>query len=486
MPEETTPSPAREPREGTTGPGAHVDTQAVENSSQDNGGDVLRTEAGLDSAAPTAAQPNPLIPPATTAPAAVAPDTSEPPAPAGESMATLLQTTDAAKPPTEVKVGDRIRGRIVSIGPEQTFVDYGGRAEASIATAELRGRNGEVLLRQGDALTASVASADDVVTLTLGKRRGVVQAARLRLAFETGLPVLGTVRAANKGGFDVNVGGVRAFCPLSQIDVHFVDDASVHVGKRYTFKVLRWEKNGRNIVVSRRSILKQESAEKARETRKQLAVDAVFDGIVTRVQPFGAFVDIGGIEGLLHVSRMAHGHVDDPGTIAKPGGALRVRVVGIENPGTRKERIALALAELGPDPWVNALAELHEGDVVRGTVARVTPFGAFVNLAVGIDGLVHISELAPRKVNDPREVVNPGDAVEVRVLRIEPDKRRVSLSLRLAAEATPPPTSRREPRRPRPARQPRPAPSPASAAGPLTHTMAEQLGALRNKLRKQP
>ncbi|MFQ5600292.1 MAG: 30S ribosomal protein S1, partial [Candidatus Krumholzibacteriia bacterium] len=404
-------------------------------------------------------------------------------------FAQLLDKGAAGATPREVKVGERVRGRIVTIADDQTFIDFSGRSEASIATSELRGPDGKVLMRVGDMLSATVSSVDDSgqVTLTLGRKRGALNAAKLRLSFENGVPVSGTVRGVNKGGFDVSVGGVRAFCPLSQIDNTFVEDPKPYVGRNFTFRVLRWEKSGRNIVVSRRAILKEESKRLAEETRKRLEVDAEFDGVVSRVQPFGAFVDLGGLEGLLHISRMGHGHIDDPSTVVSPGKKVRVRVVKLENPGTKKERIALALADLGPDPWDNIGSELQEGAVIEGTVVRLTPFGAFVRLGLGVDGLVHVSELANKRIADPKEAVAPGDEVQVRVLRIDTEKRRISLSIRQAlSDATGPPRpSKREGRPGRPGRGRDQAGTPAPGNVPLTHNMADQLGALNQKLQER-
>jgi small subunit ribosomal protein S1 len=393
-----------------------------------------------------------------------------------EEFAKLVEAT--GDPTPEVKVGDRLRGKIVSIDEEHAFVDYSGRAEARIAVSELRDKNQKVVMRVGDSLSATVSAVDDGVVLTLGRRRGVVHAARLREAFENKVPVQGTVKASNKGGFDVQIGGIRTFCPLSQIERTYVEDPQSYLGKSFTFRVLRWENGGRNIVVTRRALLEEEAAEKAVETRKRLAVDAVLDGTVTRIQPFGAFIDIGGLEGLLHVSRMAYGRVDDPHKVVDIGQKVSVRVLSIEHEGTRKERISLGLADLGPDPWETLLSEHKEGDVVTGKVARLTDFGAFVQLAEGVDGLVHISEISNQRIQHPQEVLQVGQEVEVRILRLETDKRRVSLSIRQVSEEQP----ARPRREPRAARRQESMPS---NSGSLTHTMADQLGALKKKLRDQ-
>ena len=389
---------------------------------------------------------------------------------------------ESGDPKAQIKVGDRLRGKIVSIADDYTFIDYAGRAEARIATTELRDKDQSVVLRIGDAVSATVSSIDDGVVLTLGRRRGVVHAAKLRVAFESGVPVQGVVKALNKGGFDVQVGGIRTFCPLSQIERTYVEDPQSYVSKSFTFRVLRWENGGRNIVVTRRAILEEEAAESAVETRKKLAVDAVLEGTITRIQPFGAFVDLGGLEGLLHVSRMGHGRVDDPKQVVKAGQKISVRVLLIENEGSKKERISLGMADMGPDPWETLTSNHQEGDVLKGTVARLTEFGAFIHLIEGVDGLVHISEISNERIQHPQEVLKAGQEVEVRILRIEGDKRRVSLSIRQASGEQPA-RPRREAREAREPRHPRRQESQPAASGPLTHTMADQLGALKNQLK---
>ncbi|UCE01598.1 MAG: S1 RNA-binding domain-containing protein [Candidatus Latescibacterota bacterium] len=462
VPSPTEPAPADESK-------PHVEA-AAETTTADTTTDVEKSAAAL----------------AAEADAAKLEKTAETPSEAA-AAAGMAEILEKSKPPREVKVGERVRGRIASIQEDQTFVDYGGRAEASIATSELRDKEGAVLLRVDDTLSATVVSIDDGVTLTLGKKRGALNAAKLRIAHENRVPVSGTVRSVNKGGFDVSVGGVRAFCPLSQIDTTFVADPQEYVGKRLTFRVLRWENSGRNIVVSRRAILREEAKEKARETRKHLEEGAEFEGVVKRIQPFGAFIDLGGLEGLLHVSRMGHTRIDDPKGVVSVGQTVKVRVVTVENPGTRRERIALALADLGPDPWSQVQEQLHEGDVVDGVVARLAPFGAFVRLPVGIDGLVHVTELSSKRLSDPKEAVRVGQEVQVKVLRIDSEKRRISLSIRRCHEE-PKSTKERPPRREsRSGRQQRGPEQVAAASGggSLTHTMADQLGALKDKLRRR-
>jgi small subunit ribosomal protein S1 len=427
--------------------------------------------------------------PATPTPAGAGPEAeADHPDRHVEPFSQLLESRPADG---AIALGQRVRGKIISIGDDDVIVSISGRPDAVLPTQDLRGPDGVLLLRVDDPVSVVVQSLELPMRLTLAKKRGLVNAVRLRAAYEEKRTVHGTVRAVNKGGFEVRVHGVRAFCPLSQMDFGMALEPQTYVGQNFVFRVLRWENGGRNIVLSRRAVLKAEAEQKSVGTREKLAVGAEFDGIVKRVQPFGAFVDIGGVEGLLHVSRMGRGGVTDPAAVVSAGQTVRVLVTRIDNPGSGKERIALAAPDLGPDPWESARETLHEGDTLRGRVVRLAEFGAFVHVAPGIDGLLHVSEL-PRRGDDGTEppAIQPGDEVEVRILKIDWEKKRVSLSMRPVPAARPPREARR-PRRDRdrdrePARDRPREPSPFATGGSLTHTMAEQLGALRRKLQVRP
>jgi small subunit ribosomal protein S1 len=426
---------------------------------------------------------------------------------AGTEFSQLLETRPTD--PSALAAGQRVRGKIISIGDDQIIVSLSGRPDAILATRELRGPDGSMLLRVNDPLSAFVETVGVPLVLSLGKRRGLLNLAKLRTAYEEKKSVTGIVRGANKGGFEVRVQGARGFCPLSQIDFGMLQDPQSYLGQTFTFRVLRWENGGRTIILSRRAILKEESETKAVETRQHLTVGAEFDGVVRRVQPFGAFVDIGGVEGLLHVSRIGRGHFTDATQVVTPGQPVKVRVTRIdESAGSGKERIALTAPDFGPDPWEAAGETLHAGEVVRGRVMRLAEFGAFVNVAPGIDGLVHVSELQPPPEGDgaPPQPPQPGDEIEVRIVRVDLEKKRVSLSMRLEPPPPRPQREAREPREARDGRDPRDPRRPRrdrprdrdrggdrdrdgsafGSGGSLTHTMAEQLGALKRKLQVRP
>jgi small subunit ribosomal protein S1 len=239
------------------------------------------------------------------------------------------------------------------------------------------------------------------------------------------VPFEGTVTAQNKGGLEVDLGGLRAFCPASQIDVRFVDDPAQFVGQKLKFRVM--EIRGGNAILSRRALLEEERATLAAELRKKLEVGAVLDGTVSSVRDFGAFVDLGGLEGLVHVSELSHQRVAHAQDVVKSGQKVRVQVLRMEKDEKGHERIALSLRALEQDPWDAARPQLKEGAKLQGKVVRLQPFGAFVELFPGVDGLVHVSALANRHVQHPREVVKEGEPIWVQVESVDDAQKRVAL-----------------------------------------------------------
>jgi small subunit ribosomal protein S1 len=265
--------------------------------------------------------------------------------------------------------------------------------------------------------------------------RGPEARAELLQAAELGIPVDGLVTEVIKGGISVDVAGVRGFCPASQIDARFVEDLAPYVGQRLQFKITRYEP--RNLVLSRRALVEEAKEKLATETRKKLEPGAVLRGKVVGFKPFGAFVDLGGVEGMLHVSELGFSRVDRPEDVLALGQELDVAVLKIE-PGEKGDRIALSLKALASDPWTDTTARLAEGQRVKGTITRLQPFGAFVEIAQAVEGLVHISELgAGRRINHPKEVVSVGQEVEAVVLAIDHERRRLSLSLAASKDASP-------------------------------------------------
>ena len=356
-----------------------------------------------------------------------------------EDFAALLgefEKEQAGNPRRAPKVGDKVKGKVVSIQGESLFIDLGAKTEGVVDIEEFTDADGNLTVGLGDPIESVVSGMDEESgTLLLGTRhaRRLHGAEGLRQAYEQRTPVEGHVTGTTKGGIEVEVSGVRAFCPASQVSDRFVEELDSLVGQRLAFRITKFE-GGRhtNLVLSRRALLEEERKAQAAETRAMLEPGAVLKGTVTTLKDFGAFVDLGGVEGMIHISELSFGRVGHPKEVLSEGQQVEVSVLRIEktdNP-KRPERIALSLRALEQDPWEQAQEKFAVGTQVQGKVTRTQPFGAFVELLPGIDGLVHISELgAGRRVNHPEEVVKVGDQVTATVLGVDREKRRIGLSL---------------------------------------------------------
>jgi small subunit ribosomal protein S1 len=304
---------------------------------------------------------------------------------------------------------------------------------------ELVDESGLLTVEVGDEVTAAVVSTSGgtiALRIKMGRAEGSNE---LKHAMDAQLPVRGTITAVNKGGVEVEMGGVRAFCPISQLAEKFVEDPATFIGQSLDFMVTRYEPEGHggkaNVVLSRRAILADEKKKRAEETRSRLSVGATVMGVVTTIKDYGAFVDLGGLEGMLHITEFGHGRIKTPADVVSVGDTLEVQITKIEMKDDR-ERISLSLKALKEDPFEVAAAQLTVGQVLKGEVVRVEPFGAFIELPGGAQGLAHISELAAnRRVNHARDVVTVGTFVDVAVLGIDQEKRRIALSMK-AVSAT--------------------------------------------------
>jgi small subunit ribosomal protein S1 len=358
-----------------------------------------------------------------------------------EDFAAMLAESERGAPRAKKRprIGDHITGKVISIGKDAVFVDVGGKAEGQLERAEVSDPEGKLLIKLGDTIEAHViGDTGGVLTLRVKLGRGPEARAELQQAQELGIPVEGVVTEVVKGGVAVDVAGVRGFCPASQIDVRFVDDLAVYVGQRLTFRITRYEP--RNLVLSRRVLLEEDNVKRAVETRKKLEPGAVLRGKVVGFKPFGAFIDLGGIEGMLHISELGYARVDKPEDVLSLGQEVDVAVLKIE-PGAKGdkagERISLSLKALASDPWRDTAASLTEGSRLRGKITRLSPFGAFVEIAPGVEGLVHISELGTgRRINHPKEVVSVGQDVEVVVLSVDHERRRIGLSIAASGDGS--------------------------------------------------
>ncbi len=334
------------------------------------------------------------------------------------------------------KPGDRVKGQVISIGDEQVFVDLGGKAEGAMDIGNLKDKDGNLRVSVGDELEAVVASIDaETGAITLGGRHGkhLRGADELEAAYRQGLPVEGTVTGTTKGGLEVRIAGHRAFCPASQADIRYIEDLSTLVGQQHAFRISKLEVGKRlNLVVSRRALLEAERAALAEALKERLKEGAVLNGKVVGIKDFGAFVDLGGAEGMVHISEMSLHRINHPEEVLSLGQEVEVAVLRIEDTGNpkRPQKIALSIRALAKDPWLDAANRYSPGTRVDGKVTRLQPFGAFVELEPGLEGLIHISELgAGRRLSHPQEVLSTGQAVTATVLKVEPERKRIGLSL---------------------------------------------------------
>jgi len=340
-----------------------------------------------------------------------------------EDFATLLAREQAG--PT-LQSGQVVKGRVIQIGADSVFVDVHGKGEALIARAELEDEDGNVQTAVGDEIEATVVSTDGEVRLSRKLLKGAQARGMLEIAAANDLPVEGKVTAVIKGGYEVMVAGFRAFCPFSQIDVHRVESSDVFLGQVVEFRVTRYENNGRNIVLSRRQLLEEQAAKAAAETRKKIVPDAVLPGTVTSLTDFGAFVDLGGIQGLIPLSEISHTRVSKLTDRLQVGEVITTKVLRVNE---EKGKVTLSLKALEGDPWAMVPGQLREREIVKGRFVRVMDFGVFVELLPGVDGLLHLSEIPRNQQGQVKEAAVAGAEVAVIILGIDLEKRRISLAL---------------------------------------------------------
>jgi len=328
--------------------------------------------------------------------------------------------------------GDRVTGKIVKVSADTVFIDLGGKSEGTANALEFKDQDGTLTIQEGDEVELRVASVRGGIHLSKAiKARGAEAVEVLRDAFRNQIPVEGRVAAVNKGGFEVEISGLRAFCPISQMELRYCEKPEEHVGARYQFRIMEIKERGKNIVVSRRMLLQEEKERKLQETLAALRPDLELEGQVTKLTDFGAFVDIGGVEGMVHVSEVSRARIGHPSEILQPGQTVRVKILKMEPDKKGRQKISLSMKALEPDPWEKGIP-FQEGDVISGNVSRLADFGAFVEIIPGLDGLVHRTEISYEKVSHPSRVLNVGDPVQARVLKIDEPNRKISLSIKAA------------------------------------------------------
>jgi small subunit ribosomal protein S1 len=347
-----------------------------------------------------------------------------------ESFAELFESYTSGMS-EDIRVGDKISGKIIAISDNAVFVDTGTKADGVVDLTELQDEAGELPYAVGDTLELFVVAASESEVRLSKAIAGIGGLSMLQDAFRNKIPVEGKVIQTIKGGFQVEVLQRRAFCPLSQIDTQYVENTEQYIGQTLQFRITELAERGRNIVVSRRDLLEAEQEQTRQEFIKTLAEDQVLSGRVTHLMPYGAFVElIPGLEGMVHISELSWSRLDKPEEAVSPGDKIEVKILSIDN-GDKRMKIALSAKQVTGDPWERVADEIESGQKITGKVTRCAPFGAFIEIRPGIEGLVHISEMSyTRRVMNPEEIVQPGQTISVLIKEIDVLKRRIGLSIR--------------------------------------------------------
>ena len=373
--------------------------------------------------------PAPAAAPAEEVPAA---------APAEDIPAGRLSAEDFAaaveRTVVEFSEGSLVSGTVVRVDPDEVLVDIGFKSEGIIPVSELSIRNNvnpNDVVQVGDKIEALVLQVEDQEgRLILSKKRAQYERAwgRIEEIMRQGGTVTGQVIEVVKGGLIVDI-GLRGFLPASLVELRRVRDLQPYVGTALEAKVIELDKNRNNVVLSRRAYLEEEQAEQRQAFLDALAPGEIRSGVVSSVVNFGAFVDLGGMDGLVHVSELSWQHVSHPGEAVSVGDKVTVKVLEVDRD---RERISLSMRQTHEDPWESFSSAHQVGDVVDGAVTKTVPFGAFVSVTDGVEGLVHVSEIAMHHVESPELELSVGQAVKVKITEIDADRRRISLSIKQA------------------------------------------------------
>lgn len=349
----------------------------------------------------------------TVAPAAADP-AAAPPAPSGE----------------ELKPGQKLKGRIQSVQTENIIVDLGPRASGLLQIKQYEGAKVPEVGQTVDVVVDKFDPAEGLVHLRPAKG-GVTRPQGDWTAVSEGMLVDCVITKVNKGGLEVNVSHLRGFLPASQIDFGFVQNMEQYVGQKMRVKITEANQSKRNLVVSRRAVLEEEKQEKKQQAWGQLAVGQTHSGVVKTIKDYGAFVDIGGVDGLLHVGELSWSRINHPKEVLQEGQRIEVKILSIDQD---KQKVSLGMRQLSRNPWDTIAEKYLPGTVLKAKVTKTTDFGAFVELEPNVEGLVHISELEHRRVMRVTDVVQAGQEVDLKVLSVDLDKRRISLSKKALIE----------------------------------------------------
>ncbi|MEA2059403.1 MAG: 30S ribosomal protein S1 [Thermodesulfobacteriota bacterium] len=353
----------------------------------------------------------------------------------GQEEMSFAEMLDAYNSGTKDDIcqGDRIEGKIIAVGKDQVYIDTGSKSDGVVDKADLLDENGNFLYQTGDRVKLYVVSMTESEIILSRALSGAGSLNMLEQAFHNHTPVEGRVVEVIKGGFSVDVMKKRSFCPISQIDNKYVENPEEYISSTFNFFITRFEENGRNIVVSRRDYLNEEQKEARKAFFKTVSPGDTVEGKVTKIMPFGVFVDLGGyVEGLVHISELSWTRVEKCEDVVAVNDTVLVKILSIEdNKDADRFKISLSMKQTAADPWDTAASSLKAGDQITGKIVRIAPFGAFVEIAPGLDGLVHLSELSyGRRVVKADDVVSQGERVQAVIKDIDIEKKRISLSIK--------------------------------------------------------
>lgn len=342
-----------------------------------------------------------------------------------ETFADLFHDKPASR--KSLQPGNRVEATIVGISGDNIFLDVGQKSEGILNAAELRNQEGELTFAVGDRVQVfflAARSGEMVFTSRLGS--GQTSSRELEEAFLSGIPVEGRVTGEVKGGFSVTVAGQRGFCPYSQMDIRKVEQPEDYLEKTFAFKIIEYSGQGRNVILSARAVQEEQRQQEREQLKETLSEGMLVKGTVTSIRDFGAFVDIGGVDGLIPISELAWGQTDKVEDVLHRGQQVEVIIKRLD---WGNNKISLSLRDTMENPWDNAETRYLVGSIHRGRVSRLTAFGAFLTLEPGIDGLLHISKLgAGRRIHHPREVVELGQELTVKIESLDPQQKRIALA----------------------------------------------------------
>jgi len=344
-----------------------------------------------------------------------------------ESFAELLEGSFVDS--ERLRPGQKVKAQILKITSEWIFLDLGRKSEGYLSTKEVLDKEGNITVKEGDKIEAYYLPREDqeqLFTTKLGG--GEVSNSYLEEAWHSGIPVEGLVEKEIKGGFEVKIAGnIRGFCPYSQMGLQRVEDPRVYVGERVSFKITEYSERGRNLVLSNRMVLEEERRRQKESLKETLHEGMTVKGVITSIRNFGAFVNIGGVEGLIPISEISYGRVEDVHEYLSVDQEVEIVITKLD---WDKERYSFSLKKALPDPWEDIGSKYPEGSRHSGTVARLANYGAFITLTDGVDGLIHISRLrGEKRINHPREVLNVGQSIDVQIDAVDAENKRLSLSL---------------------------------------------------------